>query len=139
MKFCQHQFIFALNYFIGRIDDCDYNVGQVLCEEPFICMFKFELGEYHDDAAAEGEMCNVPGDMMVTIFVEHLGSCRYVTNDWTYIDEDLQKVFSELGLPDNCGGHNDEICFADSPEYYLDAWPLRLTTWTEVQRRKYNE
>ena len=127
MKFCQFQFVFALDYFVGRFGYDDYKVGQVLCEEPFVCMFKLDL-----DSSGN----SVPGEIIVTFVVENNGEYRYITGDWLNFDELLNKAFVELGVKDTCGGH-DNICFADSASYYLDAWPLRTMTWAEVQERRY--
>jgi hypothetical protein len=127
MKFCQFQFVFALDYLIGRYEYSDYQVGQVLCEEPFVCVFKLDL-------ESSGE--SVPGEFIITFVVEHNGEHRYITGDWLNFDEPLNKAFVELGVNDFCEGH-DAICYADSPSYYLDAWPLRTMTWAEVQERRY--
>ena len=127
MKFCQFQFVFALDYFVGRFGYDDYKVGQVLCEEPFVCMFKLDL-----DSSGN----SVPGEIIVTFVVENNGEYRYITGDWLNFDEPLNKAFVELGVNDFCEGH-DAICYADSPSYYLDAWPLRTMTWAEVQERRY--
>ena len=127
MKFCQFQFVFALDYFVGRFGYDDYKVGQVLCEEPFVCMFKMELNSSDDD---------VFGGYLVSFVVEYKKKWQYVTGDWESFEEPLNKAFVELGVKDTCGGH-DNICFADSASYYLDAWPLRTMTWAEVQERRY--
>jgi len=127
VKFCQFQFIFSLDYFVGRFGYDDYKVGQVLCEEPFVCMFKLAL-EPPDDS--------VPYDIIVTFVVEHNKEYRYITADWYSFDTSLEKAFVELGVKDKCEGH-DDICYADSPSYYLDAWPLRTMTWLEVQGRRH--
>jgi hypothetical protein len=127
VKFCQFQFVFALDYFVGRFGYDDYKVGQVLCEEPFVCMFKLDLESFGK---------SVPGEIIVTFVVEHNGEYRYITEDWLNFDELLNKAFVELGVKDTCEGH-DSICFADSASYCLDAWPLRTMTWAEVQGRRH--
>jgi len=124
VKFCQFQFVFALDYFLGRYEYSDYQVGQVLCEEPFVCVFKMELNSSDDD---------VFGGYLVSFVVEYKKKWQYVTGDWESFEEPLNKAFVELGVNDFCEGH-DAICYADSPSYYLDAWPLRTMTWQELQR-----
>lgn len=120
MKFCQFQFVYALNYLIGRYEYSDYQVGQVLCEEPFVCMFKLQLNSSDDD---------VFGGYLVSFVVEYKKKWQYVTEDWENFEEPLNKAFVELGVNDFCEGHDD-----DSVSNYLDAWPLRTMTWQELQR-----
>jgi hypothetical protein len=121
-----HQFLFALTYQIGHLENDDYQIGEVLCEEPFICMFKLHLD-------------NDTNDTIVTLVVENNGVYRYATNDWTYIEESVQEAFTLLSVEDDHDKHVDPdgFCFADSITYYLEKWPLRTMTWDDVIKRKH--
>jgi len=125
MKFCMHQLLFALTYQVGHLQNDDYQTGEVLCEEPFICMFKLDSLD-HDDK-------------IVTLVIENNGKYRFATNVWTYIEESVQEAFNLLCVADDHDKHIDAdgFCFAESTSYYLQNWPIRTMTWAEVINRMY--